>query len=418
MPTLADLQSLRGQSSQPTLADLQAARGKSTSSQPDSAKKQFSWKDLGNAALEDLNSGAEKAIELSKPPRPGDIEESSRKGLDAAMSVGAPELLGKAPVPAIKGAVAAAKAIPPIAKSVAKGVAESDLGRGVSAQHLKHMEPAVEDTKKVSRSAYKKAREGGVVLNNQSSGAILDGVRQSLESMGKNNSELHKKTLSALRDLEKDVKAGNVSLDTMDQNRQLFSNIAHQEYDKINGLSQDGLKAQKAARAIDVLMQRIKPEHLVKGDAKAIQHLNEGRAQWGKARRMERVVDIIRKADNDPAKLAAAMKKFTDVKKNLMGYSPEQIKAMKAMAKPGFAQNALGLVGKTGIDLHNPKKGSALPLIEGIAGASGAPHMFPVIAGGTLAKQGEHYMSKGKADKLIELLKNPSQLTQGISNGR
>lgn len=278
----------------------------------------------------------------------------------------------------------------------------ANIAKGIASRSPEQLQVAGASLKDQASSVYQKFKASGAVLSAPKVQNIVKSVDNSLTSLGKNNKELHRKTLSALDDLKTDANKGRMGLEELDQHRQLFSGIVRDETDITGKISQDGLKAQKAIQAIDRHVNTLKKADVIGGDTSASKLIQDARGLWAKQARFDSVSRIVEKADGDPRKIKTMLSTFVRNKKNLNGFSTEEREALKSASRDSTGEKALNILGKFGID----KNRIMAPLVGGgLTGAAlGNPVGATLVAAGTAARQAQKYIAKGKIENALNII--------------
>jgi len=292
----------------------------------------------------------------------------------------------------------------PAASAIAKGsrIAAKGLS-GKWARNAEELEKAREKLHKEGSRIYKKFKDTGAVIHANKSNEILNNVRKRLIEKGEMDPELHKQTISVYKGLAKKLHNKNVSLEALDQKRQLFSKILAK---KANA-DPDTTFAAEAIEAIDDAILGLGGEDLAKGSEKAVKLLKEAQAKWSKYKRFEKVSDIAIKAGGDPTKIKNGLKTFVNKRKNLKGFSKQEIEFLKDASRATTGEKALKGVGKFGISADGGIIPALTALLGGGAMASGSgvgALAFPLIGAGTIAKPLSKALATGKAGGALEMI--------------
>lgn len=288
-----------------------------------------------------------------------------------------------------------------------------NIVKGLKARAPEELQLTGEALRKQASNIYKEFKETGATLATPKVRSIVKSVNNSLTSVGKNNAELHRKTLSALDGLKADAKKGGMSLEELDQHRQLFSGILRDETDIAGKVSQDGLKASKAIDAINRAVKNIKSIDVIGGDTRSVQLLEKAKAGWAKQSRFDAISRIVDKAEGDPRKIKTMLSTFVRNKKNLNGFSGEEREALKKASRNSGGEAILNIIGKFGID----KNRIMAPLVGGgFAGATlGNPVGAALVGAGTVARQAQKYIAKGKMENVLRTIESRPDPTSLIS---
>lgn len=255
--------------------------------------------------------------------------------------------------------------------------------------------------KQKSNEIYKMARESGAVVKSKSNSDIFNKIQNAVESSGKMNKDLHRNTLSVLEDI-KTASGKDIGLEELEQYRSLLGDVVNKGTDLTGKLDADAFKASRAIDALDDAIDKIEPKDLLKGDTAASKAFQAGREQWKQYRKFDSVAEVLRKADGDPNRIKSGLQRFVNNKKNLRGFNVEEKKALLNAASNSTSEKLLKMFGKFGIDLGTSLTPGNTTL-PAIAGWLGSPYL---VAGGTVARQGQKYLARGKAEKALKLIES------------
>lgn len=307
------------------------------------------------------------------------------------------------------------QASPKMAQTVAPirdAVANTTLGKGISARTGDQLEEATQAIKNNSSGKYKQYREAGVVLTPEAGVQAVDDIKNSL---GRISPRRQGDTLSVLEDLETRAKEGNLGLEDLDEFRQDFRDVHNDHTDFTGRTKSDGYKATQAIDALDTFVEKLKPQHIVdpslldvsRDSVGAVDALTEGRQRWTQYKKFDAVANVVKQADGDPNKLKAGLTRFLNKPKNTAGWPQNEIAALQNAARNTTGEKLLKTVGKFGIDLGSSLSpgNTALPALTGFTGlGTGASHGIPMVAAGTAARQGQKWLARGKAEQLLQTL--------------
>lgn len=276
-----------------------------------------------------------------------------------------------------------------------------NIASGIMARTPEILDQAAKDMKTVSSGLYKQSEAAGAVLTPEAGQNIvksLDGIVP--ESHTAASQSLYGKTISAIQGLRSDVENGDVSLQTLDRHRQILGNLAK---DITNpNLAQEAEAAGRAIDAIDESVNGLGPKDIQNQDTGAIDALNQARAQWSKAKKFEAVSGIIQKAGGDQAKIKQGFTSFIANKKNMIGFLPAEREALRVAATNNFSEKIMKGLGRFGVEPGNV----FLPIVtEGMAAPAGhAVGGGGLIAAGTVTRQANKYIARGKAENVLKTI--------------
>lgn len=296
------------------------------------------------------------------------------------------------------GIVGGAPAATAKAGMEAAGATGSTLMQGAKARDAEALADSTLDLKQAANPSYQAVRDSGEVLAPEDAADLAQNVEKSISATGLNNARLHGDTLSVLDDFKSAAANGDLSVEGVDQYRQLFRDVIEKNTDAIRGMNPDAFKAQQAIRAIDTGLDGLKESY------PSIAELQAGRSQAATANRFQSVANVIKQAGGDPNRLKAGLQRFVNKDSNLRGFSMDEVAALRAAATNTTTEKLLKMAGKFGIDLGSSLTpgNTALPAISAFVGGAAAA---PIVAGGTLARQAQKYLARGKAEKALQLIK-------------
>lgn len=343
----------------------------------------------GAAIADSLGSG-NIAARVAK----GALAGAASGGLYGAGTADQGKMLEGAKEGATSGAVLGAAL--PVAGAALGSVAG---GIGIAAKGALARSPeAVQDVASAAKSGagalYNKMRDVGAVLNSDSTDGLLSDITS---EVGKNKfiPALNPKTTGIIDHLAETIKNNNgqIGFDELDQYRRLLGRV---------GGSEDGVSAGAAKRAIDNVVTSLDNKGLVNGGEEAVSLLKQGRAAYAQASKFEDVADILTKADGDPNKIKSGLTRFLNNTDNTAGWNYEELSTLRDAARSGIGEKLLKMGGKFGIDLGSSLNAgnTVLPILSGSLSGGVAPAL------GTVARQLQKYMARGKAEQLLQTLQS------------
>lgn len=307
----------------------------------------------------------------------------------------------------------AAAGLPVLGSAIGYGAqGVRNVYKGVKARDVEALENAAQGIKAGSRRAYNAMKANGALFSPQASSRITQEITDTLNADGILNQGLHGKTISVLNDLKVAAQKPNFGLEELDQWRRLLGQVA-------GNVTPDNLQdARKASIVIDALddaVDGIKQSDLVNGTTEAVNSLNLGRKEYARARKFENITDIIRKSDGDANYLKRELKKFSENPKKTRGFSPVEINALQDAARLSGGEGILKMLGKFGFDTGASRIGAGVGAVVGSAAAGAATGGAGAIAApvvGTLARQSQKMIARGKAEDLLKIIEAGGQITQ------
>lgn len=357
-----------------------------------------------------IGSGLAKAI--SKPifsgtnalANIGNIAGQSIKGAAAAAPIGAAYAAGEAksikdmPEAALSGAEmsAAIGAASPLLLSGAAGLA--NVGKGAIARNADKLEKVSDKMFKDAGQKYEQMRASGAVLNKSATDELATRVENAVAKL-EFIPELNPKTMAIINRIKEKSAIGEIGLNELDQYRRLLGRV---------GATEDGVSAGAARKTIDEVVNGLTGRHMINGDATAVKLLNEGRAQYAKAAKFDDIVDIVKRSEGDANKLKANLTRFLNKDENTIGWTKQEIKALKEAAGMTAGEKFLKLGGKFGIDLGSSvNQGVGIgPIVGALTGAAagGGGVAAAVPAVGTVMRQAQKYIARSKVEKILKAI--------------
>lgn len=293
-------------------------------------------------------------------------------------------------------------AAPVLAGNLANNITRGSktLVQGATARTPEQLQVQAEDLKSAAGGLRGEMQKLGVVVKRE-------GVNKLSKSLDKNLSkvklipELSPKTIAIVDTIKEEAKKGSLELDSLDQYRRLLR-VAKDE---------DAVAAQAVRKAIDDTVNSLQSQDLSKGGTQAVGLLNQFRKDWQKASKFEDITDILVKADQDPNKIKSGLTRYLN--SNPPGWSVTEKLALKEAARASTPEKLMKMLGKFGIDLGSSTApgNTVAPLIGSLGGAAagglGAGAAVPIF--GTLARQGQKYMARGKAENLLQAILQGNQ---------
>lgn len=275
------------------------------------------------------------------------------------------------------------------------------MGEGITARGGDELDQTAQKIKDLSSSLYKKSEDAGAVLTPDASNKILSSLNNVVpEGHTAASQSLYGKTLSAINGLKSDVENGDVSLQTLDRHRQVLGNLAK---DITNpNRAQEAQAAGKAIDAIDDQVKNLKPQDLQNQSTEAVDALTQARAQWSKAKKFEMVSDVIQQAGGDQAKLKSGFSRLLNNDKKMLGLNDAEKEAIRVAATNNMSEKIMKGLGRFGVNPGNVY----LPMVaEGLSAMSGhGVAGAGAIAGGTIARQANNLLARGKAEQVLKAI--------------
>ena len=233
-------------------------------------------------------------------------------------------------------------AAPQVAREIGSRVAP--VGRRL----IEQASPSIERLKQSASVLYKQIDDMGIRLNQSSVQGLLDDVSTSMRRAGHNTS-VTPRAQGIIDDLAEKAGQETVPLSDVEIVRRVAGNV---------GGSPDAAErnvARVAIERIDDFLDAI-PEDQLGREAGAIYRQARGLTQ--RAKKGEAIEELLRKAEIDEANigLERALKNqfrsFLKNKKNLRGFTDDEIKALRDVVDPGPLEQTLAGLGKFGFDTN------------------------------------------------------------------
>lgn len=274
--------------------------------------------------------------------------------------------------------------------------------------------------KQKSTQLFEALKEGGSKIRPQAGSHIANEVENAIKESGKLHPKLHGDTMAIVDDLKEAVKGDKFDLTELHQYTQLLNDVVKKNTDALGKVNPDGFKAISALNKIDEVVHNLKPNYLIEsGNLEAPKILDEAKKQWAQYRKFDKITNIIEKADGDSNRTKQLLKNFLSNRKNLRGFTSEEVDGLKKIALNTPGEKILKTLGKFGFDFGTSRSGgnTVLPFITG---ASGLPHAAPLVAVGTAGRQIQKYITNGRVEEALKIIEgnkeNAAQIISSIPN--
>ena len=276
---------------------------------------------------------------------------------------------------------------------------------GFTSKPVETLDSISEAIKEGSTNAYKAMRESGAIFKPETTKSIFTGIDDALKENGILNPRLHGDTIGILEDLKTLAKEKNgaIGLEELDQYRQLLGDVVKKNTDISGKINADALKANIAINKLDDVVDGLGANALSKGDQKTLDLLNTARTEWSRYRKFDAISSIVKKADGDPNRTKTLLQNFVNNPKNLRGFSPAEVEALKRAKTNSTAEGLMKAVGKFGFDIGSGRNAgnSALPIGSILIGG-GTGGLTALV--GTVARQAQKLSAKGQIDDVLKLI--------------
>lgn len=304
-----------------------------------------------------------------------------------------------------------------------------NIVKGFKAEAPEGLDNIAKSLKDQAKVSYDAAAELGGSLKPQATKKIISEINTAVKADGPLFKTNHGNTLSILKEIQDDAisKKFKLGIDDIDQYRKALSDTIQGNTDRLTGIvSPDGRKATIAASKLEAILDNLPDNYLVNAaDKQAASLFKQGNKDYGVYRRFQRMADIAQKSQGDPNLIKRNLTNFVKNKKNLQGFNPEIKTVIRKAANMSGGEGMLKMFGKFGIDLGSPltQGNTVAPVIGASLGtaAAGIKTGGATLAAGTVARQAQKYIARGKLDdalKLIQSSGNPSKTISQIPNSK
>lgn len=325
---------------------------------------------------------------------PGNIMQAMKQ---AALSGGGAETakqMGYGPVGQVIGGIGGG-----VSGNLLNGVGEgiNTISKGILAQNPEDLQSIAASMKSSAGNVYDQMRETGTIFTPEAAQELKTAVNQAASDPSF-IPELNPKTLAIVSKIGNVADNSALDLGSLDQYRRLLGRI---------GPTEDGVSAGSVKKAIDSFVKNSTSSDITNGSTQGIDLLNQGRQAYANASRFEDISDIVSNSGGDPNKLKSGLQKFMKDPENTLGWSSDQINALKDAANYNAPEKILKMMGTFGLKFmgDNGLTRSAFPAL---AGGEIAMHGNPVLGLGTVgigtgAEAARTYLARGKAQKVLDL---------------
>ena len=276
---------------------------------------------------------------------------------------------------------------------------------GFTSKPVETLDSISEAIKEGSSNAYKAMRESGAILKPETTKSIFINIDDSLKESGILNPRLHGDTIGVLNDLKilAKEKNGAIGLEELDQYRQLLGDVVKKNTDIGGKINADALKANIAINKLDDVVESLGGSAIQGGEKKSLDLLNTAREEWKRYRKFDAITNIVKKADGDANRTKTLLQNFVNNPKNLRGFSPAEVEALKRAKTNSTAEGLMKAVGKFGFDIGSGRNAgnSALPIGSILIGG-GTGGITAIV--GTVARQAQKLSARGQIDDVLKLI--------------
>lgn len=350
--------------------------------------------------------GSEDALQkLPKPIRPHNPETLAGAVTDSLGNVVTQLYGGKIGVPK------AAKAAQAGYKNVSEGA--GTMKSGYNARDSEALEGSI--IKMENQAGKHFSTMEGVGISPEISTKVFDHIDKAVREEREIDPDLHADYVKTIERMKEKAKAG-MTLRQMHLQRQLLRDVETKNF--LNNKPVAAV-ARKAIDAMDEALETAKHKGGSEQGAAGVQGMQSGIAKWAQARKFETIANIIKRAQGDPNKLKSGFTTLLNNKKQMRGFTKEEISAIKSASENTSAEGLMKMVGKFGFDISQSRSGgNTLPWLAGFgAHMSGAttPELATLATVGTGAKYGQKLMARGKAENVLKAIES-RQISPTIPN--
>lgn len=225
------------------------------------------------------------------------------------------------------------------------------------------------------------------------------------------------KTFAAIQDIKNDFSQGNTGIVNLEKHRRLLNNVI---YDSAATMT-DKHFAQKAIDQIDkhLLPGGLEAEHFVNKGAETADAITQARQITAKKKSLEKLAPIAE--IDDAKKRITALKSFVKKSKNMVGFRPEEAKAIRAAAKSGTTDKILSMLsGLASVHNIGPAALTGLAVGASRGAGEGAEAALAVGGAGLGARAGRDALRDARFMKAYEAVQNRdlSRGAQGPARSR
>lgn len=269
--------------------------------------------------------------------------------------------------------------------------------KGVGARNAEELAQDVTNSKGAAVAIKNGAGLDQFNLNDSEMGGLVSNMDTALSGV-KLLPGFTPKTIDVIEDIRKSAANKSLTLNDIDQYRSMLSEAR----------GRDAVAASQVRRALDQTVDGLSPQGR---SPDTVDMLNEFRKSYSQASRFGDIAEIATKAAGDPNKIRRQLTKYVETTDNLRGWTDEEKLALKTAAKSSKPQLALKALGTFGFDVGQTGKNVAL------AGLTAGGQIFapgvgvPLATAGTLARQVDKYVARGKLETLLQILENGGKIT-------
>lgn len=262
-------------------------------------------------------------------------------------------------------------------------------------------------SKKISDNINQYLKDNKVSLNpttHPNTYNIVKELDEIINSDIKNIKAIPEGDVNTLSGLQNIGKKGELSISALDQQRKALGGASYTNPEDVRAAA---IVRSAMDNAINPITSKIMPRDLNNGTPENMGLLQQAQAKWARKSRYENINDILNKAAGDPNKIKAGLTNFLNKDKNTLGWSDKELNALKNAAQTGTVEKLFKMGGKFGLDLGTSlTPGNTIGPIVGAVASGGLTSGSGVIAGGTLLRQLQKYMARGKAEQLLSVIQN------------
>lgn len=367
--------------------------------------------------------GLEKATGVPLEPQNEAEAIARRVGGFASGAIGGPagigarllRVLGPALGSEVGGQLTKGTAAEPIARIVG---AVAGGGVGAVPKAAKAVVPAVDELKDAARAGYQHPEVAAVEIKPQAVSNLAFQIHSNLAKGGFRPLN-EPKAFGVVHELAVPKGVASVNLSDLDSVHKALGRVSR-GVDAVGRPTSDAAAAGRAIAHLDDFLDNLKQPDLVAGDvSRALPILNDARANWGAAMRAQDLGVRLTRAERQAAKAGSganiqnAIKQkvsaVLDVPQRSAGYSAAEKAQAERVVRGSPAENLLRKAGKLGFN-------DGLTLMAHAAAAVPSGGMsIPIGVAGTIARKAAEKMTSNQAQKLEEMLRARSPLSQQMA---
>lgn len=277
------------------------------------------------------------------------------------------------------------------------------LNKAAGVLNKKPPQMTADQLKQTGSAAYQRAKDAGVIFKPEALDRLRQTIYTDMAEFGFHPANQPGAAV-AYNELERLAQGGNVSLEGMESLRRMASNGFNPQNPSNNEL------LRRISERIDEFTASAGPDDLLAGNAQAATNaLAEGRDYWSRFRKLEKVQELIDRAERRAGSTGSGgnvenatrqeLRRILDNKKMMRGFTPDEVEAIRTAVLGTGTQNALRLAGKLS------PQGNGLMAALGLGGAATMPQVaIPAMLLGVGAKKASEAMTRSNTEAVKSLV--------------